>query len=81
VNGTSPQSVVRLLPKQRVENFRRLVSGATRETLVRNVDVYLQQLDQAILAGDRHAQAWARKRWNIVWDELDRRDGISGEAG
>jgi hypothetical protein len=68
------------LPQQKVEAFRRRVRGTSREHLLRNVDYYLLQQDQAILAGDRHAQAWARKRWNIVWDELDARDGISGEA-
>jgi hypothetical protein len=56
------------------------VRGTSTENLRRNVDVYLQQMDQAILAGDRHAMAWARKRWNLVWDEIDARDGISGEA-
>lgn len=70
----APEAVTSLLPRQKVEDFRRLVQGASTAHLRRNVDVYLQQLDQAILAGNRHAMAWARKRWNIVWDELDRRD-------
>jgi hypothetical protein len=77
-NATDP--VKSLLPRQRVEAFQRLVRGASREHLLNNVDVYLQKMDTAILCGDRHAQAWARKRWNIVWDELDRRDGIPGEV-
>jgi hypothetical protein len=79
VTITPPQPARNLLPRQRVEDFRRLVRGASRETLYRNVDVYLQQMDQAILCGDRHAQAWARKKWNIVWDEIDARDGIAGD--
>jgi hypothetical protein len=68
------------LPKQKVEDFQRLVRGASRKHLRNTVDSYLQQMDQAILAGDRYAMTWARKRWNIVWDELDRRDGIAGEV-
>jgi hypothetical protein len=73
-------SVTILLPKQKVEAFQRLVRGASREHLRNNVDHYLEQMDTAIVSGDRHAQAWACKRWNIVWDELDRRDGIPGEV-
>jgi hypothetical protein len=76
----APGAVSSLLPRQNVDAFRRLVRGASREHLLNNVDIYLQQLDTAIMAGDRHAQAWARKQWNIVWDELDRRDGIPGEV-
>jgi hypothetical protein len=73
--------VVRVaLPRQKVEDFRRRVRGSSREHLRNNVDHYLEQMDQAILAGDRYAMTWARKRWNIVWDELDRRDGIAGEV-
>jgi hypothetical protein len=77
---TAPETVSSLLPRQKVDAFRRLVRGASREHLLNTVDTYLQQIDVAILCGDRHAQAWARKRWNIVWDELDRRDGIPGEV-
>jgi hypothetical protein len=56
------------------------VRGASRETLYRNVDAYWQQMDQAILCGDRHTHAWARKKWNIDWDEIDARDGIPSEV-
>jgi hypothetical protein len=75
-----PVRIAPFISPARVEDFRRRVRGASREHLRRNVDVYLAQLDTAIVVGDRYAMAWARKRWNIVWDELDRRDGISGEA-
>jgi hypothetical protein len=80
-SGSAYHDPVRVaLPRQKVEEFRRRVRGTSREHLFRTVDFYLQQQDQAILAGDRHAQAWARKRWNVVWDELDARDGISEEV-
>jgi hypothetical protein len=75
-----PGRVVPLITPERVEDFRSRARGASREHLRNTVDHYLEQIDVAVLVGDRHAQAWARKRWNIVWDELDRRDGISTEV-
>jgi hypothetical protein len=77
---SAPETVSSLLPQQNIDAFRRLVRNASRENLRRNVDVYLQQADQAQARGDLYGAALARKKWNIAWDEIERRDGIPGEV-
>jgi hypothetical protein len=71
---------VSTLPPKKVEDFRRAVQRASCQDLRNNVDHYLDQMDQARARGDLPALAWARMRWNLVWAELDRRDGIAGQV-
>ena len=46
-----------LLPRQKVEDFRRLVRGTSTENLRRNVDVYLPEGGRALVAEGQTAIA------------------------
>jgi hypothetical protein len=65
--------------EHRIEDFRRPVQRATRQNLLANVDLYLEQMAQAKARGDRSALEWPKARWNCVWNEIDARDGIAAE--
>ena len=67
-----------LLHKRRPERFRAGLSGLSRATPLRNVDLLLDQADRAKADGDTWLAAWAMARWNAVWNELDRRDDVPG---
>jgi hypothetical protein len=61
----------------RLARFRRKLRDLRRDTLLRNIDLFLEQADEAEARGDHKAHAWAMARWNAVWDVLDARDGLS----
>lgn len=69
-----------LSTETRLARFRSKLAGLSRATLLRNVDLLLDQADRAKANGDRWLAAWALARWNAIWDELDRRDGIPGSG-